>query len=289
MPRTILIIDVSHLCYRALYSTADLSHDGVRTGVVYGTLREIMELRITFNADITAFCFDSQHSKRKEIFPEYKSNRRKATEITNNGEPTVPLTEEEKAWLEMHRQMLALRLKYLSWAGFKNLMIKQGYEADDLAASIVQNSIKDDDTVFLVTGDKDYYQLLRHNVIMYDSIHRKRTTLQSFTKEHKFTPDKWPEYQSICGCSTDTVPGIPGVGPVNAALYCRIGGDKMPARMHLAIDSRKGREIRARNLKLVKLPFEGCPKFELKPDTFDLKGWRKVCDELGAATLKKYL
>lgn len=252
---------------------------------MFGTLRDIMELRLRFNADLTVFCFDSRESKRKEVFPEYKSNRRKLSkEAVNNGE----VTEEDQAWLEMHRQMLDLRLKYLGWAGFSNILIKNGYEADDIAASVVQNSIHPDDTVHLITGDKDFYQLIRSNVSMTDLTNKKRTTLQSFYKEWKFDPQAWCQILSICGCSTDTVPGIPGVGPVNAAKFVRgeLGG--IPAHMHLAIDSKKGREIRARNMRLVRLPFEGCPQFMLKPDYFNLKGWRKVCEELGAGSLKQY-
>lgn len=286
MPRTILIIDVSHLCYRAMYSSPDLSNNGIRTGVVYGTLREIMELRIRFNADMTVFCFDSQQSKRREFFPNYKTNRRTVAEIESRDKEQWD--EHDAAKMEMVRQMLDMRLKYLSWAGFSNILIKNGYEADDLAASIVLNSITDDDTVFLVTGDKDYYQLLRHNVIMYDAIKKTRTTLQTFYQQYGFEATRYWEYLAVCGCGTDTVPGIPGIGPVAGDKWMKLGDEKMPARQHMLIGCRAGREIRARNEKLVRLPYEGCPKFELKPDKFNLQGWRKVCDELGARSLRNY-
>ncbi len=283
--RTILIIDVSHICYRALYTSSDLTFRGIKTGVIYGSLRDIMELRLRFNADHVVFCFDSRESKRKELFPEYKSNRRK---IIPGESPTAEITEEDQAWLEMHRQMLDLRLKYLSWAGFSNILIKNGYEADDIAASVVMHNVTPEDTVYLITGDKDFYQLIRPNVTLVDPTRKKQTTYQSFWKEWSFEPHRWWEFQSICGCIIDTVPGIKGVGPVGAAKYVRGEINSLPAHMHLAIDSRKGKEIRARNAKLVRLPFDNEIKFNIKPDRFDLKGWRKVCEELGAKSLKLY-
>lgn len=262
-----------------MHSTGDLSYRGVKTGVVYGALNDVMQLRQRFQADHTIFCFDSRESKRKEIFPDYKSNRYKKD---------VATPEEQIAWEELHRQMLDLRLKYLSWAGFPNLFVKNGYEADDIAGSIVMNNVTPNDNVTLITGDKDFYQLIRSNVMMFNATHKKRITLQSFFAEWKFSPPYWAELLSICGCDTDTVPGIHGVGPVNAAKFIRGELNDIPAHMHLAIDSRKGREIRARNMRLVRLPFDATPHFELKKDKFDLKGWRKVCEELGARSLQQY-
>jgi len=93
-------------------------------------------------------------------------------------------------------------------------------EADDLIASfVVQNKETSPTTVFdIFTRDKDLLQLLNENVNILKYIKGKitRYTLNNFCQEYNFSPLNYLDYLSLLGDSVDNIPGIKGIGPVNA-------------------------------------------------------------------------
>ena len=277
--RTWIILDVHYLCWRAFYTTGHLSFREVKTGVIYGVMRDIFDLHELFHTTSIAFCFDSRKSKRKELFPKYKAKRHGAAKDDEEVDEALIQTK-----LELVNQIENLRLNYLPRMGYKNIFCSPGYESDDIMASIAMNA-KSSDDIFLITADNDMLQCLDDNVSIYNPHTKKTTTVMSFMKEWKVNPSKWPVVKCIAGCKTDEVPGVKGVGEKTAVKFIR-NELKQTTKAYRAIVSQNGKTIRRRNAALVTLPFEGTPLYELWDDKLSKEGWREVAQELGIKSLK---
>ncbi len=270
--KTWLVLDVSYLCHRAFHTMQDLSYHEKPTGVIFGFLKSISALKDEFQTDRIAFCFDSRHSLRREIYPPYKLKRR------------VDQTNKEKALKEeLAIQICELRKRYLPKIGFNNVFCYRGYESDDIMAEIARAS-ECDEQIILVTSDSDLLQCLSSNVMIYSPHKRRLLTDVWFTKEYGIHPDQWVMVKSIAGCITDEVEGIKGVGEVTALKHLKRELDK-EGKAYQAIVSAEGKAIIARNRALVRLPYKGCPTPDRVDDEIDRKGWREVCGRLGMRSI----
>lgn len=277
MSKKYILLDCNYLCHRAKYSTGGLSHKGDATGVIYGFLKSLSMFQDLFNTSRFVFCWDSRYSKREEIFPEYKSARRKRRQ-----ERTEEENEIEWAFQD---QMKKLRTTYLPVIGFENIFIQWGYEADDVIASVCLNSILEDDEAAIITSDKDLYQCISPTIFFYNPQTNKILTLQRFKKKYGIRPSEWVLVKSLAGCSTDNVPGIKRVGEKTAIKYLR-GKLKETTKIYQTIGLKKSWKIFTRNMGLVKLPFKGIKTFELKEDEMSEQGWRKVTEMLGMKSIR---
>jgi DNA polymerase-1 len=259
-----LVIDVSYLCYRAFYTTKDLSWKGKATGTIFGFLKSITSLKDQFATDTVAFCFEHPHLLRRDIYPAYKAHR--------HAKQRTPL--EEQALKGLREQITALRKDYLQRIGFKNVFCSDGYESDDIMAAIAFSAPKEQD-VILVTADADLWQCLRSNVSIWNPQKQKLQTKAWFFGEYGFRPSQWGLVKALAGCKGDGVEGIPRVGEKTA---CKL--IMSPCRLE-----RREREIYLRNLQLVQLPFVGCPVPRLQQDKISKQGWIEVCSELGMKSL----
>lgn len=263
IPAKILVVDGNALCYTAFYSTGQLSYKGQDTGIIYGFFNQIAHACWSQQVAHIAFCWDSRQSRRKLIFPAYKSNRDKS-------DPQI---------LRCLKQITRLREEILPRLGFKNNFHKTGFEADDLIARIC--GIGQSERGFVImSNDQDLYQLLSFHTAIYKPSKRRLYTLRDFTHEYGIPPIFWAEVKAIAGCSSDAIPGIPGIGEKRALDF--IKHPPSPYERHPKIELGEGRKIRERNLKLVRLPFEGTPELEL--DWSELPSfaeWVTLCEELG--------
>lgn len=267
-----LILDVNYLCWRAFHSTGHLSYQDVRTGVIYGLLRDVVDLKQRLDANHLVFCFDSQYSKREQILPTYKSTRREQ----RKKDPE----EKELARFEMIRQVQKLRKEYLRRIGFSNILIQKGYEADDMIAMAVDHVESRGHTSTIVSSDQDLFQLLSGSTRIWKP--SKLITIQSFTQEYKISPREWHIVKAIAGCKTDDVPGVRGVGEKTAIKYV-LGELEESSTKYQSIHST--RKFWRKNFDLVRLPFEGCRPVQLKPDSCTKEGWMGVLQELGIKSL----
>ena len=92
--------------------------------------------------------------------------------------------------------------------------------------------------------------------------------------------------KAIAGCKGDDVPGVKGIGEVKAAAYL----SKIPTRIsdndRKKIESFVGSKEYKRNMRLVKLPFAGCPDFpKLRKDKYDINGWNDLMTQIGASSM----
>lgn len=269
----LLVIDVSYMCHRAFHTTRGLSYKGNETGVIFGFLKSIGALKDEFQTDRIAFCFDSPHLLRRDIYPAYKKRRQ-----DNRTE------EEQKAYGALQYQILKLWEHYLPMIGFKNVFRHDGYEADDLLAVIADSVEVEDGEVILVTADQDLLQCLDANVWMYSPAKAKLYGWETFVVNYGIGPFQWARVKAIAGCSGDGIKGIKGIGEKTALKFVQ---GKLPqdSKAYQSIFSKQGKAIVRRNRKLVQLPFEGCPVPVIKEDGINEEGWKEVCATLGMRTL----
>lgn len=273
MKKPWLLVDCNYLCYRAYFSIPKLSHEDIPTSVVFGFLREILQLQQMFSTTRIAFCFDYGRPLRKRIYPDYKANRsenKTAEEIADRQ--------------SVREQATALRKTYLPMIGYQNILFQKGYEADDMIATAI-DVIPRPREIIIVSSDEDLFQLLSPRVTAWLPGRKVRMTEELMREEYKCGPGSWADVKAIAGCSSDNVQGIYGVGPKTAAEFIcgRLKkGKKYDAIVH-------GSDVWKRNIELVRLPFEGVDKFDLVRDEIDPKGWAKLIKMLGMKSIEKFI
>ena len=262
MNRTWIILDAPFVAWRAHCLFDGMTYDGVENDVIYGFIKEIFILQSRFNTTHLAFCFDDCNDEcpnvRSLVYPAYKQKRHKEVSPEE-------MVKKKSVW----RQMALLKDNLLTEIGWKNILSQPGYEADDCIASVCQN-LPASDSAVIVSSDKDLYQLLNARVSICNPIKRAVYTEESFKALYKITPAQWTEVQSIAGCNTDNVEGIPGIGPAFACNHIR---GLLKPRYKSYINIEKGKDIIARNRPLVTLPYAGMPRLHLRDDGFS---WPKL-------------
>lgn len=272
-----LIIDCSSVCYAAYHALTGLKHDSVGTSVLYGFIRRVVAIQNDLMTDAFVFCFDKGKNKRYSIFPEYKQKR-------HDKRKEDPM--EKAMYEELQSQIKELRDSLLSRMGFSNVYSFNGYEADDIIASVCLN-INPEDEAYIVTRDADMWQCVNDRVRVYDPQTKRVISRRSFRKEWGFDPSKWWRVKVLAGCKSDAVPGIKGVGEMTAAKYIR-GELKPESVVYKRIrEEIKQKELIRRNTRLIKLPIKGTPDFKPKPDRINQGGWKAIASEKGIKTIQR--
>lgn len=272
-----LLLDCNYLAHRSFHSLGDtLTFNETPTAVIYGFLRDVTILMEEFSTDRVVFAWDFGYGKRLELLPGYKSSRERSHQ--NDTE------EEKQSRSNFQYQVRKLRELYLRNLGFRNVYFQEGYEADDIIASIVRNTLTPDDTAIIVSTDKDLWQLINVNVCCYNPHTRRLLDRDEFMKKWGIEPALWANVKALAGCATDDVPGIRGVGDLTAVKWFR--SQLKPDSVAFRKINGEGIAIHNRNIKLVRLPFEGCEKFELVEDCVTPERWREVADRLGMQSLR---
>lgn len=271
-----IVIDVSYMCWRLFYAKdsglRNLSHGDMKTGILFGFLRDLLLLQSELVTTNVAFCFDSKTSHREAILPSYKSSRKKKRQEMDD--------EDVKAIEEMYAQIAELR-QFFSKVGFVNVFHENGYEADDMIASVVINN--PDYDIAIVSADKDLYQLLRPGVFIHQPGGKPAVTHKTFKRDWRIKPKTWVSVKALAGCNTDDVPGCPGVGEKTAIKFLK---------KELKDTSTTYENIQAfmpqakKNIRLVKLPYPGCPVCVLQDDDVSHKRWNKILSKYGIRSLR---
>ncbi len=94
---------------------------------------------------------------------------------------------------------------------------KEGYEADDLIATLARKLEREGVETVIVSGDKDLMQLVSSHVTMYDSMKDKTFQVPEVKERFGVSPDKVVEVMGLMGDTSDNIPGVPGIGPKTAA------------------------------------------------------------------------
>ena len=194
------------MAFRAFYALPPdnfVTATGQHTNAVYGFVSMLTRLLETEKPTHIAVAFDvSRHSFRTEEYPEYKGTR-----------DATP--EEFKGQVELIREVLdAMGIVSLA---------REGFEADDILATLAYRAGNDGATVLVVSGDRDSFQTVTDNVtVLYPGTgpgDLRRMTPQAVEEKYGVPPHRYPEIAAIVGETSDNLPGVPGVGPKTAAQW----------------------------------------------------------------------
>ena len=200
------LIDGSGYIFRAYYALPPLSRksDGLPTGAVYGFCTMLYKLLEDSRSDDSknkpthfAVTFDSARKNfRNEIYKEYKANR------TETPEDLAPQFEYIRKSVEAFNVTSAEMFNY---------------EADDLIATYTDQILKKGAKVTIVSSDKDFMQLVKPGVRLYDPMKSKVLGNKEVKEKFGVEPNKVIDVQALAGDSSDNVPGVPGIGIKTAA------------------------------------------------------------------------
>jgi len=198
-PKNVLIVDSLNICFRFKHSKKFEFAEEL-SDLVKSLAHSYKCGRIIITAD------QGSSSYRKDIFPEYKGNRK---EMIDNQ------TEQEKEDFQKFFQGYEEALEYLE-DEFTVLRFPK-VEADDIAAYLVK--YKKDfgfEKMWLISTDRDWDLLLDNKVSRFSYITRKDYTLEAWGEAYEFHPDDYISFKCLTGDKGDNVPGVPGIGPKRA-------------------------------------------------------------------------
>ena len=204
---TLTLIDGSGFIFRAYHAIPHLSTTkGVPTNAVYGFTTMLLKALREHAPTHAAVVLDAgRKSFRNDLDTQYKANR---PEAPDDLVPQFPLVREVARALDVP------------------VIEEPGYEADDIIGTLARRAREAGWEVIIVTGDKDFAQLVDEKVELYDPMAEASgrggwTTPAEVEKKLGVKPEQVVEYMAILGDKVDNVPGIPGVGEVTAAALIR--------------------------------------------------------------------
>ncbi len=195
--KTIYLIDGSAYIYRGFHALPMLSNSkGLPTNAILGFTQILIRLIKEKKPDYLAMFFDSRGpSFRQDIFPEYKANR-----------PPMP-------------DELSVQIPYVKkiTEGFKiKVYEKKGFEADDLIGTAAVEAERQGFKVILVSGDKDFMQLVNDNILIFDPVKEVMLGRNEVREKTGVFPEKIIDVMALTGDASDNVPGVPGIGKKTA-------------------------------------------------------------------------
>jgi DNA polymerase-1 len=205
-PKKLLLIDGHSMAYRAFYALPVENFTtamGQHTNAIYGFATMLISLIKEEKPTHVAVAFDvSRKTFRSEIFPEYKANRASTPD-------------------EFRSQMSYLH-EFIDGCGIEHFQL-EGYEADDLIATISKKAEKDGFEVLICTGDRDSFQLVNEKTtVLYPKrgvSEMARMTPDAVFEKYGMTPAQYPDFAALRGDPSDNLPSIPGVGEKTAAKW----------------------------------------------------------------------
>lgn len=197
MKENLILVDVSSMFFRAFYAIPNLKNkEGFPTNALYGFLSMTSKLMQTYPDQKIIYCFDRpEPSFRKALDDRYKANR---TEMPEELGQQIPYIKE-----------------FTDLLGIPRLDIL-GFEADDIIGSYAKWGEANDYKVIIVSGDKDFAQLISDQVVMLDTM--KDVTYDPVLVKKKWgvEPHQFIDYLALIGDSSDNIPGVKGIGPKTA-------------------------------------------------------------------------
>jgi len=198
----LFLLDGNSLAYRAFFALPDsmATTDGRPTNAIFGLASMLVKLITEYEPRQIIVAWDAGMSGREEVYPEYKAHR-----------PPKP---------DLLREQWPGMVGLVEAFGYTNVEV-DGYEADDVIASLVAQAGKLGIETVVVTGDRDAFQLVRDGV-------RIMTTTKGITETRMYdaegvkerygvTPEQVPDLIGLRGDSSDNIPGVPGIGEKTAA------------------------------------------------------------------------
>ena len=194
------------MAYRAFFALPAenfTTAQGQHTNAIYGFATMLLSLLSSEKPTHVAVAFDvSRKTFRSEIFPEYKANRAKTPE-------------------EFRSQMSYLH-ELVTAFGITTFEV-EGFEADDIIATIAKQAERENAEVFICTGDRDSFQLVNEKTtVLYPKrgvSDLTRMTPDAMQEKYGMSPEQYPDFAALRGDPSDNLPSVPGVGEKTAAKW----------------------------------------------------------------------
>ncbi len=195
--KTIYLIDGTAYIYRAYHAIRSLTNSrGLPTNAVFGFTRMLIKLMEDRSPEYVGMFFDAKGPTfRHERYKEYKANR-----------PPMP-------------EDMAMQIPYIKKVTEAfNLPIfeLQGYEADDLIGTLARKAENEGLNVVMVTGDKDFMQLVTDKAAIWDPMKENTIDQKSIRENFGIEPHQMIDVQGLSGDTADNIPGVPGIGQKTA-------------------------------------------------------------------------
>jgi len=238
----LFLIDAHALCYRSFFAIKGLINSkGQATNAVYGFTNALKKMMREHQPEYLAVCFDMKgKTRRQEKFAEYKIQR-----------PVMP--DDLISQIPLIRQVIA--------AYNIPILEKDGYEADDIIATIARRLVRPDLETVIVSDDKDMFQLVGDKVKILSTRQEDIMGRNEVENLLGFSPDLIPDYIALAGDSVDNIPGVKGIGEVSAKNLIKSYGrlenilkkadEVKPDRVKLALTSQKDAAVLCKELALL--------------------------------------
>ncbi len=204
--RRLFLIDGPSLVYRAFFALPEsiATSTGVPTNAIFGFASMLVKIVTEYGVCPTVVAWDAGSSGRTEVFAEYKAQRRSRPDLLKQQWPAMePLVEA---------------------FGYSNVKV-EGYEADDVIASLAERALRADPPVpvMIVTGDRDVFQLIdEQGLIKVMATARGITDTKIYDRQavidrYGIAPELIPDFYGLKGDTSDNIPGVPGIGDKTAS------------------------------------------------------------------------
>ncbi|HEX2232548.1 MAG TPA: DNA polymerase I [Thermoleophilaceae bacterium] len=209
-PRELFLIDGNSLVYRAFFALPETiaTSKGFPTNAIFGFASMLVKILTEHGQNPTLVVWDAGTSGRDEVSEEYKAQRRSRPDLLSEQWP--------------HLQPLVEAF------GYTNVRV-DGYEADDVIATLAEQARAKDIPVMVVTGDRDLFQLIDGGVrVMATSRGITETKVYDRTaveERYGIPPELIPDFVGLKGDTSDNIPGVPGIGEKTASQLIQEYGD----------------------------------------------------------------
>ena len=201
----LFLIDAYALIYRSFFAFLNrplTNARGENTSAPFGFANFLYGIRDDHHPDYIAIVFDSGHSHRTELYPEYKATREKMPRELRESLP---------------------RIRELVEAFGDRVIAVEGWEADDVIGTLAARAVEAGLEAVIVSGDKDFFQLVRPGVHLLNpgrggphGVAANWVDERNAGEKFGVAPDRVVDYLALVGDSSDNVPGAPGIGPKTA-------------------------------------------------------------------------
>jgi DNA polymerase-1 len=203
--KTIYLIDGSAYIYRAYHAVRGLTNSkGLPTNAAFGFTRMLLKLIEDRVPEYVVMFFDAKGlTFRHEIYEEYKANR-----------PPMP-------------EDMSVQIPYIKeiTKGFNIPVVEMpGFEADDLIGTFGRKAEDAGFSVVMVTGDKDFMQLVTEKAVIWDPMKEKTIDIKTVKESFGVDPFQLIDIMGLSGDTSDNIPGVPGIGPKTAMSLVKTFG-----------------------------------------------------------------
>lgn len=278
---TLYLIDGSSYIFRAYFAIRHLSTSGgFPTNAIYGFTSMLFKFIKDYDPKYVAMVFDSKtRTFRSDIYPLYKANREKP--------PDDLIPQFDKIFDVVRAFSIPI-------------VQKDGFEADDLIGTIAKENENKEINIVLVTGDKDFYQLVSPNIKLLDTMKNKVTDIEEVKNRFGVGPGAVIDVLALSGDQVDNIPGVKGIGEKTASKlivqYSSLEGvydniEELKGKQKENLENDKDKAFLSKQLVTIKTDVEDIEKDyqNFGFENFNTEELSKLFDVFEFSNLKKEL